>query len=89
MINPAKPEIKAARPRTYTTLWDTIDRHRELIEDIVQKFDKPPASDAVCCGAQTPIDGRSQCCPLVFVQARAPQEGFTVDQAVGSVIIKP
>ncbi|MBB6228403.1 hypothetical protein FHS79_002588, partial [Polymorphobacter multimanifer] len=24
MINPAKPEIKAARPRTYTTLWDTI-----------------------------------------------------------------
>jgi hypothetical protein len=25
MINPAKPEIKAARPRTYTTLWDTIE----------------------------------------------------------------
>jgi hypothetical protein len=24
MINPAKPEIKAAKPRTYTTLWDTI-----------------------------------------------------------------
>jgi hypothetical protein len=24
MINPAKPEIKAARARTYTTLWDTI-----------------------------------------------------------------
>jgi len=24
MINPAKPEIKAARPRTYATLWDTI-----------------------------------------------------------------
>ena len=24
MINPAKPEIKAAMPRTYTTLWDTI-----------------------------------------------------------------
>jgi transposase len=26
MISPAKPEIKAARPRTYTTLWDTIRR---------------------------------------------------------------
>ncbi|MBB6229122.1 hypothetical protein FHS79_003321 [Polymorphobacter multimanifer] len=26
MINPAKPEIKAARPQTYTTLWDTIQR---------------------------------------------------------------
>jgi len=24
MINPAKPEIKAARPQTYTTLWDTM-----------------------------------------------------------------
>jgi len=24
MINPAKPEIKAGKPRTYTTLWDTI-----------------------------------------------------------------
>jgi hypothetical protein len=29
MINPAKPEIKAARPRTYTTLWDTIGRRWE------------------------------------------------------------
>jgi hypothetical protein len=28
MINPAKPEIKAAKPRTYTTLWDTIRRAR-------------------------------------------------------------
>jgi hypothetical protein len=28
MINPAKPEIKAARPRTYTTLWDTITDHQ-------------------------------------------------------------
>jgi hypothetical protein len=24
MINPAKPEVKAARPRTCTTLWDMI-----------------------------------------------------------------
>jgi hypothetical protein len=30
MINPAKPEIKAARPRTYTTLWDTIKLEKRV-----------------------------------------------------------
>jgi len=31
MINPAKPEIKAARPRTYTTLWDMI-QHIAIVQ---------------------------------------------------------
>ena len=31
MISPAKPEIKAARPRTYTTLWDTINRRWPIL----------------------------------------------------------
>ncbi len=36
MTNPAKPEIKAAGPRTYTTLWDEILRLYPFTSSAIQ-----------------------------------------------------